>query len=213
MPNRALLAALLLFILTISAACVVGYLEFFTDQSTAATSPTRAAAGLAIPIDVDSKADDILASLSANYPDVAARAHQAVLVRSHDGIEMKRNGPGGKEPMPGAYSELVQWCKPGGGIGLWGIYEYWSSGSYVAVFRVRPLDGWDGNESCTLEIQSNNGNNRIASYIPKPGELKAGQWVNVPVAFTLGQRTKIEFRFWAGANGFAVDRIYLYRLP
>jgi hypothetical protein len=158
------------------------------------------------------EADDIFASICANYPGAVAHARKADLVRFHSSIQMKRNGPGGEGPMPGAYSRVVQWCHPGGGIGLWGIYERWGAGRYVAVYRIRPLDGWDGNESCTLEIQSNAGSTQIAAYVPKPTELKPGQWVDVPVTFTLPQRIQIEFRFWAGANGFAVDRIYLFRL-
>jgi hypothetical protein len=217
MPKHALLAALLVLLtLILSVAIVVAYLELSADQTPVITASTSPSINLPIPLanfTTVTEADEVFASICANYPDIVAHAHKAVLVRFHTGAHMHRNGPGGKGPMPGSYSPIVQWCHPRGGIGLWGIYENWSSGRYVAVYRLRPLDGWNGVESCTLEIQSNAGNNLIASYVPKPAELKPAQWVNVPVAFTLGQRTQIEFRFWAGTNGFAVDRIYLFRLP
>jgi hypothetical protein len=215
-PKYALLAALLVLVtMILSVAIVVVYLNSPADQTPAAIASTRPSINLPIPLanyTGATEADEVFGSICANYPDVVAHAHKAALVRFHPGTQMNRNGPGGKGRMPGAYSPLVQWCRPGGGIGLWGIYEYWGGGSYVAVYRLRPLDGWNGIESCTLEIQSNAGNNLIASYVPKPAELKPTQWVDVPVAFTLGQRTQIEFRFWAGTNGFAVDRIYLFRL-
>ncbi|MGD0389413.1 MAG: hypothetical protein ABSC42_10715 [Tepidisphaeraceae bacterium] len=217
MPKHALPAALLVLVtLILSVAIVVAYLDLPADQTPVVTASTPPPSNLPIPLanfTGATEADEVFASICANYPDVVAHASKAVLVRFHTGTQMNRAGPGGKGPMPGAYSPLVQWCHPGGGIGFWGIYEYWSSGSYVAVYRLRPLDGWNGIESCTLEIQSNGGNNLIASYVPKPAELKPTQWVDVPVAFTLPQRKQIEFRFWAGTNGFAVDRIYLFRLP
>jgi len=216
MPKHAPLAALLVLVTVIlSVAIGVAYFDLPADQTPVVIASTRPSTDLPIPLanfTGATEAEAVFASICANYPDVVAHAHKAVLVRFHPGTQMNRNGPGGKGPMPGGYSPLVQWCQPAGGIGLWGIYEYWGSGDYVAVYRLRPLAGWNGIESCTLEIQSDAGNNLIASYVPKPAELKPAQWVDVPVAFTLGQRTQIEFRFWAGTNGFAVDRIYLFRL-
>ena len=219
MPKHSLLAiSLVLVTVILSVVIVIGYLDLPAYQPPGVITPSPTPPPINLPIPLANvtgapEADEVFASICANYPDVVAHSHQAVLVRVHTGTQLHRNGPGGMGPMLGAYSPSVQWCRPGGGIGLWGIYEYWNPGSYFAVYRLRPLDGWNGIESCTLEIQSNAGNNLIASYVPRPAELKATQWVNVPVAFTLPQRTRIEFRFWAGTNGFAVDRIYLFRLP
>lgn len=149
----------------------------------------------------------ILGEVAAKFPDAVAGVRRATLLKFHDAAEIKKSGE--FESVAGAYSPHPVVVNDGG-TSLWGVYEAWPAGRYLIVYRLQAIKDLSGDDTCFIDVAHNG--KTIAGKHVAGSDLKAGQWTAYPDPLTLGEKTKIEYRFWAHRHAFAVDRVYVYRL-